>query len=1403
MNPFLSIFNKAKEIVGQGKESIVPTQQQPKIVGMSVAPKQTATAAIPGGLNSILNSIKKFQSPQYIPNTTITSKEQSKLDQIKPYIPQSILNVGEQVKRGLVGEGGVPDITGKTKFDSGFIGFFRPFGVGKSKEQKVSERLDALSTLVKDSIITPQRAQEIAMNSIQSSGITAVSKGQPYSKKELVLTDYEKKALRPIVIEETIDKFAGALDIIGLGGAIKPVLKKGLIEAIARSNAKELISSTIVRELPIPKNIADEVSTGLAILNDPRDVERVLTEGLKLNESKLSIPKNQSKNIKTTSELRAEYQAAKGSLPKANSAQQAVKDGLTEEQFMKGQGTPVFRGDTTSIPLEKLDTVKSFDASTKESLSAFNNTPGLYFSTSKANALSYGKNLTDVSIKPNANILDVNTAKRALPRAKVEQIVRSNPDIKDVASNYSENLDDAVKQIVDEIMSQTDGNEFMKAIWADGGFSNADFVTAMKNAGIDGLKVPKDGVTHYVVYNKAILKTTPQLRAEYQSALKAKTPTNSAKYVDAKNTKQALKPDTQPPNTVFYKVTKSELKNYQPKDISGITGGKSLVMRDAALSLDNMTIEDAAKKGEWGPAFKIQNNVQKAEAGKASFVKNIETDLGETLRGLSKTDMQVIADFRLGSNVKLTPQQELVSSRITKTTDSVRDFYNSWARANKLPEIGRIENYLPKRKEYGETFVGERKEFKDNFTIERVGGEIPGVQEKDLGKLLGGYVNAVANKIYMESAFNQLKDFQDILQRKGAVRGAKFIDDFVRDMMKVEGKDMASKFARSLISARATSALAFNPLWSLTVQPGSFVLTAARNPGLNIATGSYKAFHPTQVDMDWLKTLPTYSLKTTNSLSSTGLGDIGSTSFGPKLGSRRAQINKTLGWLGDTVEEILSRNAAFVARDYGISKGLKGEALDMYANLMVGATQSEYLKSTRPEALRPLVIRFLAPFQTYAFEVYRFGKTIVGKSGGLPLNNKNRILQALAFVAGTFAYDWLQSKVSGRRITSVGTFIPLAGSVADYTISSITGNEQFGSGRSPVAPLAEADSAVNAVKQAFENNNYNPLRKEMIKWGMGFASVGGASQANRTVDGFLANSRGYHITNSGNASFRVEGVDKVIAPIIGPYGTIAGRDYIEGGFKSTVIKTEKEIAQDVLSKLKSGEFGNEAVAKEYLDSELKKLKTAQQKARLELPPKEFATELLNLVKSRKLTEEEATKELDKYKKQEKKAKAAPTFKDKINPGSEDRYKVLLPVAYAEAFIKDPANAWKALWAGESLGRVEGNLVELRRFNDVAFNKPGGSDEYKKKEMARMGIPWSESKKYSLEHIVPVKSGGDTGTMNLVVIPMALHNSYTPVDNAVSSAVKAGTLTRKEATELMLKFKVEKSITADQVLQAIK
>lgn len=200
------------------------------------------------------------------------------------------------------------------------------------------------------------------------------------------------------------------------------------------------------------------------------------------------------------------------------------------EEFV--QKTAIHRGDAQAIPFEKLNTVAAFDASKKEALSAFNNTPGLYFSTSVDNARSYGSNLTSVKIKPNARIIDISSSRKPLTRSEVERIVRSNPNIADHAlnySDYSDNLDKGVKQIVDEVMAQTDGNEFMKAIWADGGFSDDGFVSAMKNAGIDGLKVPKDGVTHYVIYNKDALLTKSQL-IDFYNKVKGGMPTGKIPF---------------------------------------------------------------------------------------------------------------------------------------------------------------------------------------------------------------------------------------------------------------------------------------------------------------------------------------------------------------------------------------------------------------------------------------------------------------------------------------------------------------------------------------------------------------------------------------------------------------------------------------------------------------------------------------------------------------------------------------------------------------------------------------------------------------------------------------------------------------------------------------------------------
>ena len=162
----------------------------------------------------------------------------------------------------------------------------------------------------------------------------------------------------------------------------------------------------------------------------------------------------------------------------------------------------LYRGDKTFTPFESLDRVSDFDSRRTESLSAFANTPGIYFSTSRDNALGYGKFLTVVEVKPNANILKTN---QPVSRAVVSGVLRFNPRLDIATADFSENKLTGYKMLVDAIMEEEDPLERLKAIWGDGQFTNSDFVEAMKRNGIDGLEVQKEGYKHYVIYNKDIL----------------------------------------------------------------------------------------------------------------------------------------------------------------------------------------------------------------------------------------------------------------------------------------------------------------------------------------------------------------------------------------------------------------------------------------------------------------------------------------------------------------------------------------------------------------------------------------------------------------------------------------------------------------------------------------------------------------------------------------------------------------------------------------------------------------------------------------------------------------------------------------------------------------------------------
>lgn len=134
---------------------------------------------------------------------------------------------------------------------------------------------------------------------------------------------------------------------------------------------------------------------------------------------------------------------------------------------------------------------------------------------------------------------------------------------------------------------------------------------------------------------------------------------------------------------------------------------------------------------------------------------------------------------------------------------------------------------------------------------------------------------------------------------------------------------------------------------------------------------------------------------------------------------------------------------------------------------------------------------------------------------------------------------------------------------------------------------------------------------------------------------------------------------------------------------------------------------------------------------------------------------------------------------------------------------DPANVWKAVTSEEKIGRVKGNLVELQRFYGIEFTEEGGSQEKKREMMESQGLSWDQAGDYKLEHITPVKAGGDTSDENLRIVTNEEHDAYTPVDIAAAAAVQTKNMTRKEVTELMKRLKIDKTISAEEAYEEIR
>lgn len=128
--------------------------------------------------------------------------------------------------------------------------------------------------------------------------------------------------------------------------------------------------------------------------------------------------------------------------------------------------------------------------------------------------------------------------------------------------------------------------------------------------------------------------------------------------------------------------------------------------------------------------------------------------------------------------------------------------------------------------------------------------------------------------------------------------------------------------------------------------------------------------------------------------------------------------------------------------------------------------------------------------------------------------------------------------------------------------------------------------------------------------------------------------------------------------------------------------------------------------------------------------------------------------------------------------------------YAKALNVDTETAFNRIFTGQKITKVTGNTVIVERMpvsESQAIKKKAGADNPEMK----------------LDHTIPVELGGsNVEEANLKLVSTSVWKSYTPVENALIKALKAGKVTKKEAQDLIIRFK-NGEISKEFVLNEIK
>jgi len=219
-------------------------------------------------------------------------------------------------------------------------------------------------------------------------------------------------------------------------------------------------------------------------------------------------------------------------------------------------------------------------------------------------------------------------------------------------------------------------------------------------------------------------------------------------------------------------------------------------------------------------------------------------------------------------------------------------------------------------------------------------------------------------------------------------------------------------------------------------------------------------------------------------------------------------------------------------------------------------TQSMYNLEDRPGYIRSQVVRTMAPFQTFSFELFNTIREALGRTG-VPHGTGLKRMTSLAKLLGyAIAWNELGNATVGKRPWNPGAALPFYQFTFGPILDMAAGDTQ-GLVRGLPSPVSAAGEFAEGAFSWVLEGNERGMRQWMLKYFTSMVGIPGGMQLEKTVDGMIALSQRGHRDVEGEMLFPISGeMEEFRALMGGVYSTKAGREYLEKRYPSDLKKIQ-------------------------------------------------------------------------------------------------------------------------------------------------------------------------------------------------------------------------------------------------------